>query len=74
MPFGLFINCFRTAEAALGIYVTGSYAMPLFALDFVILRRIVLPATLPYIIAGIRLPAGGADVGMVITAALRSAS
>jgi NitT/TauT family transport system permease protein len=34
--------------------------------DFVILRRIVLPATLPYIMAGIRLAVGRAVVGMVI--------
>jgi len=32
----------------------------------VILRRIVLPATLPYIMAGIRLAVGRAVVGMVI--------
>ena len=34
--------------------------------DLVILRRIVLPATLPYIMAGIRLAVGRAVVGMVI--------
>jgi ABC-type nitrate/sulfonate/bicarbonate transport system permease component len=34
--------------------------------DFVILRRIILPATLPYIMAGIRLAVGRAVVGMVI--------
>ena len=34
--------------------------------DFVILRRIVLPATLPYIMAGIRLAVGRAVVAMVI--------
>ena len=34
--------------------------------DAVILRRIVLPATLPYIMAGIRLAVGRAVVGMVI--------
>jgi NitT/TauT family transport system permease protein len=33
---------------------------------FVILRRIVLPATLPYIMAGIRLAVGRAVVAMVI--------
>jgi len=118
VPLGLFIGGFRTAEAALGIYVTAGYAMPLVALvpllilwlglgfavkvavvflmalfpicintwlgvvavpktlievgksfvapDLVILRRIVLPATLPYIMAGIRLAVGRAVVAMVI--------
>jgi len=118
VPIGLFIGGFRTAEAALGIYVTAGYAMPLVALvpllilwlglgfavkvavvflmavfpicintwvgvtgvpktlievgksfvapDAVILRRIVLPATLPYIMAGVRLAVGRAVVGMVI--------
>jgi NitT/TauT family transport system permease protein len=118
VPLGLFIGSFRTAEAALGIYLTAGYAMPLVALvpllvlwlglgfavkaavvflmavfpicinswlgvtavpktlievgksfvapDWVILRRIVLPATLPYIMAGIRLAVGRAVVGMVI--------
>jgi len=36
------------------------------ASDMVILRRIVLPATLPYIMAGIRLAVGRAVVAMVI--------
>jgi NitT/TauT family transport system permease protein len=36
------------------------------ASDAVILRRIVLPATLPYIMAGLRLAVGRAVVGMVI--------
>lgn len=118
VPLGLVIGRFRTAEAALGIYVTAGYAMPLVALvpllilwlglgfkvkvavvflmsvfpicintwlgvtavpktlievgksfvapDLVILRRIVLPATLPYIMAGIRLAVGRAVVAMVI--------
>jgi ABC-type nitrate/sulfonate/bicarbonate transport system permease component len=118
VPLGLVLGRFRTAEAALGIFVTGGYAMPLVALvpllilwfglgfavkaaviflmsifpivintwlgvksvpkalievgralvasDAVILRRIVLPATLPYIMAGIRLAVGRAVVGMVI--------
>jgi NitT/TauT family transport system permease protein len=118
VPLGLVIGRFRTAEAALGIYVTAGYAMPLVALvpllmlwlglgfavkaavvllmsvfpicintwagvaavpkslidvgkSFVashatILRRIVLPATLPYIMAGIRLAVGRAVVAMVI--------
>ena len=118
VPLGLLIGRFRTAEAALGIYVTAGYAMPLVALvpllmlwlglgvavkiavvflmsvfpicintwlgvtvvpktlievgksfvasDMVVLRRIILPATLPYIMAGIRLAVGRAVVGMVI--------
>jgi NitT/TauT family transport system permease protein len=118
VPLGLVIGRFRVAEAALGIYVTAGYAMPLVALvpllvlwlglgfavkaaivflmslfpicintwlgviavpktlievgksfvapDSVILRRIVLPATLPYIMAGIRLAVGRAVVAMVI--------
>ncbi len=36
------------------------------ASDAVILRRIVLPATLPYIVVGIRLAVGRAVVAMVI--------
>ena len=118
VPLGLVIGRFWIAEAALGMLVTGGYAMPLVALvpllvlwfglgfevkaaviflmsvfpicintwlgvksvpktlidvgksfvasDTVILRRIVLPATLPYIMAGIRLAVGRAVVGMVI--------
>jgi NitT/TauT family transport system permease protein len=118
VPLGLVIGRFWVAEAALGILVTGGYAMPLVALvpllvlwfglgfevkcaviflmsifpicintwlgvksvpktlidvgkslvasNTVILRRIVLPATLPYIMAGIRLAVGRAVVGMVI--------
>jgi NitT/TauT family transport system permease protein len=118
VPLGLIIGRFRVAEAALGIYVTAGYAMPLVALvpllvlwlglgfkvkvavvflmsvfpicintwlgvtavpktlievgksfvapDRVILRRIILPATLPYIMAGIRLAVGRAVVAMVI--------
>jgi NitT/TauT family transport system permease protein len=118
VPLGLIIGRYRVAEAALGIYVTAGYAMPLVALvpllilwlglgfavkaavvflmslfpitintwlgvtavpkslievgksfvapDSVILRRIVLPATLPYIMAGIRLAVGRAVVAMVI--------
>jgi NitT/TauT family transport system permease protein len=118
VPLGLLIGGVRVAEAALGIYVTAGYAMPLVALvpllilwlglgfavkvavvflmalfpicintwlgvvavpktlievgksfvapDIVILRRIVLPATLPYIMAGIRLAVGRAVVAMVI--------
>jgi ABC-type nitrate/sulfonate/bicarbonate transport system permease component len=118
VPLGLVIGRYRAAEAALGIYVTAGYAMPLVALvpllvlwlglgfkvkaaivflmsvfpvcintwlgvaavpkslievgksfvapDAVILRRIILPATLPYIMAGIRLAVGRAVVAMVI--------
>src|ERR1041384_4514472 len=32
VPLGLGIGCLRVVEAALGIYVTAGYAMPLFAL------------------------------------------
>jgi ABC-type nitrate/sulfonate/bicarbonate transport system permease component len=118
VPLGLVIGRFWVAEAALGILITGGYAMPLVALvpllvlwfglgfavkaaviflmsvfpicintwlgvksvpkalidvgkslvapNSVILRRIVLPATLPYIMAGIKLAVGRAVVGMVI--------
>jgi NitT/TauT family transport system permease protein len=118
VPLGLIIGRYRVAEAALGIYVTAGYAMPLVALvpllvlwlglgfavkaavvflmsvfpicintwlgvtavpkslievgrsfvapDTVILRRIILPATLPYIMAGVRLAVGRAVVAMVI--------
>src|SRR3546814_15613133 len=38
----------------------------LVAPDHVILRRIVLPATLPYIMAGIKLAVGRAVVAMVV--------
>jgi ABC-type nitrate/sulfonate/bicarbonate transport system permease component len=118
VPLGLVVGRSRTTEAALGIYITAGYAMPLVALvpllilwlglgfkvkvaivflmsmfpicintwlgvravpktlidvgksfvasDATILRRIVLPATLPYIMAGIRLAVGRAVVAMVI--------
>ena len=118
VPLGLVTGRFRTVEAAIGIYITAGYAMPLVALvpllvlwlglgfavkvaivflmsvfpicintwlgvtavpktlievgksfvapDAVILRRIILPATLPYIMAGIRLAVGRAVVAMVI--------
>lgn len=118
VPLGLVVGRFWVAEAAIGILITGGYAMPLLALvpllilwfglgfavkaaviflmaifpicintwlgvksvprtlievgrslvasDAVILRRIVLPATLPYIMAGIRLAVGRAVVGMVV--------
>jgi len=118
IPLGLLIGRYRVVAAALGIYVTAGYAMPLVALvpllvlwlglgfrvkaavvflmsvfpvtistsagvaavpkslvdvgkafvapDTVILRRIILPATLPYIVAGVRLAVGRAVVAMVI--------
>ena len=118
IPLGLIVGRFRTMDAALGVYITAGYAMPLVALvpllilwlglgfkvkvaviflmslfpicintwvgvtavpkslievgksfvasDAVILRRIVLPATLPYIMAGIRLAVGRAVVAMVV--------
>jgi len=118
VPLGLVIGRFRAVEAAIGVYVTAGYAMPLVALvpllmlwlglgfavkaavvmlmsvfqiwinawagvnavpktlidvgrsfvapGSVILRRIVLPATLPYIMAGIRLAVGRAVVAMII--------
>lgn len=118
VPLGLVIGAFRTAEAALGVYVTAGYALPLIALvpllmlwlglgfavkaavvglmsifpitintwhgvksvpkslidvgkSFVapsrtILRRIVLPATLPYIMAGVRLAVGRGVVAMIV--------
>jgi NitT/TauT family transport system permease protein len=118
VPLGLVTGRFRVVEAAVGIYITAGYAMPLVALvpllvlwlglgfkvkvaivfllsvfpicintwlgvnavpktlievgksfvasDSVILRRIILPATLPYIMAGIRLAVGRAVVAMVI--------
>src|ERR1700716_3630144 len=118
VPLGLVIGRYRVLEAALGIYVTAGYAMPLVALvpllilwlglgfavkvavvflmsvfpicintwlgvtavpktlievgksfvapDSVILRRIILPATLPYILAGVTLAVGRAVVAMVI--------
>jgi NitT/TauT family transport system permease protein len=119
IPLGLLIGSSRVLEAAIGIYVTAGYAMPLVALvpllvlwlglgfavkvaiiflmsvfpicintwlgvkavpktlievgksfvapNRVILRRIVLPATLPYIMAGLRLSVGRAVVAMVIS-------
>jgi len=118
VPLGLVIGRSRVLEAAIGIYVTAGFAMPLVALvpllvlwlglgfavkvaiiflmsvfpicintwlgvaavpktlievgksfvapSHVILRRIILPATLPYIMAGVRLALGRAVVAMVI--------
>jgi NitT/TauT family transport system permease protein len=119
IPLGLLIGRFRVLEAAIGIYVTAGYAMPLVALvpllvlwfglgfavkvaiiflmsvfpicintwlgvtavpktlievgksfvapNSVIMRRIILPATLPYIMAGVKLSVGRAVVAMVIS-------
>src|SRR6266481_4689459 len=81
IPIGLVTGRFRAVEAAIGIYITAGYAMPLVAAvpktlievgksfvapNTVILRRIILPAMLPYIMAGIRLAVGRAVVAMVI--------
>ncbi len=118
VPLGLIIGRSRILEAAIGVFITGAYAMPLVALvpllvlwmglgfavkacvvflmavfpiiintwlgvravpktlievgksfvasDFTILRRIVLPATIPYIMAGIKLAVGRGVVAMVI--------
>ena len=118
VPLGLLLGRFRIFEAAVGLFVTGGYAMPLVALvpllvlwlglgfavkaaviflmcvfpiaintwlgvkvvpktlievgrafvasNSVILRRIVLPATLPYIMAGVKLSVGRGVVAMVI--------
>jgi NitT/TauT family transport system permease protein len=118
VPLGLLIGRYRTVEAALGIYITAGYAMPLVALvplfmlwfglgftvkvaiiftlsifpicintwegvravpktqievgtSFVaspaaIMWKIVLPATLPYIVAGLKLAIGKAVIAMVV--------
>jgi NitT/TauT family transport system permease protein len=118
IPLGVLIGRFRTIEAAIGIYITAGYAMPLVALvplyilwfglgvavkvamiatltffpicinawlgvkmvprslievglSFVgtksmILRKIVLPASVPYIMAGLRLGVGKAIIGMIV--------
>ena len=118
VPLGLAIGRSRFLEAAIGVFVTGAYAMPLVALvpflvmwlglgftvkaavvflmavfpivintwlgvravpktlievgksfvasDFTIMRRIMLPATIPYIMAGVKLAVGRAVVAMVI--------
>lgn len=118
VPLGLLIGRSRVLEAAIGVFITGAYAMPLVALvpllvlwmglgftvkacvvflmavfpivintwlgvravpktlievgksfvasDFTILRRIVLPATIPYIMAGVKLAVGRGVVAMVI--------
>jgi ABC-type nitrate/sulfonate/bicarbonate transport system permease component len=118
VPLGLVIGRYRVAEAALGVYVTAGFAMPLVALvpllvlwfglgvsvkvavvflmsvfpvtintwagvvavprslidvgrsfvapDHVIMRRIILPATLPYVMVGMKLAVGKAVVAMII--------
>ena len=118
VPLGVLIGRFRSVEAAIGIYITAGYAMPLvalvplyimwFGLGFIvkvaiiatltffpvcinawlgvkmvprslievglsfvgskeeILRKIVLPASVPYIMAGLRLGVGKAIIGMIV--------
>ena len=118
VPLGVLIGRFRSVEAAIGIYITAGYAMPLVALvplyilwfglgfgvkvaiittltffpicinawlgvkmvprtlievglSFVaskqeILRKIVLPASVPYIMSGFRLGVGKAIIGMIV--------
>lgn len=118
VPLGVLIGRFRSLEAAIGIYVTAGYAMPLVALvplyimwfglgfavkvaiiatltffpicinswmgvkmvprtlievglSFVgsrrdILYKIVLPASTPYIMAGLRLGVGKAIIGLIV--------
>lgn len=118
VPIGVLIGRYRKLEAAIGIYITAGYAMPLVALvplyimwfglgfgvkvaiiatltffpicinawlgvkmvprtlievglSFVgsrrdILRKIVLPASVPYIMAGLRLGVGKAIIGMIV--------
>ena len=118
VPLGVLIGRFRSVEAAIGIYITAGYAMPLVALvplyimwfglgfavkvaiiatltffpvcinawmgvkmvprslievgmSFVgskseILRKIVLPASVPHIMAGLRLGVGKAIIGMIV--------
>jgi len=118
VPLGVIIGRFPRVEAAIGIYITAGYAMPLVALvplyimwfglgfwvkvaiiatmtffpvcinswlgvkmvpstlvevgqSFVgsreqILRKIVLPASVPYIMAGLRLGVGKAVIGMIV--------
>ncbi len=118
IPLGLLLGRDRTIEAALGIYVTAGYAVPLvalvplfvlwFGLGFLvkvviiftmtvfpiiintwagvkavpralvevgtafvaspaaITRKIIIPATIPYVMTGLRLAIGRAVVGMVV--------
>lgn len=118
IPVGLLIGRYRAADAALGVYVTAGYAMPLVALiplfmlwfglgftvkvvivvvmtvfpivintragvravpraltevgtsfmasEFAIVRKIILPATVPHIMTGLRLGIGRAVIAIVI--------
>ena len=118
IPLGLLLGRDRTIEAALGVYVTAGYAVPLvalvplfvlwFGLGFLvkvviiftmavfpiiintwagvqavpralvevgtafvaspaaIMRKIIIPATIPYVMTGLRLAIGRAVVGMVV--------
>jgi NitT/TauT family transport system permease protein len=118
IPLGLLLGRDRTIEAALGIYITAGYAVPLvalvplfvlwFGLGFLvkvviiftmtvfpiiintwagvkavpralvevgtafvaspaaITRKIIIPATIPYVMTGLRLAIGRAVVGMVV--------
>ncbi|MCR6487900.1 ABC transporter permease [Amycolatopsis sp. OK19-0408] len=117
-PVGLLVGRYRAADAALGVYVTAGYAMPLVALiplfmlwfglgftvkvvivvvmtvfpvvintragvravpraltevgtsfmasEFAVLRKIILPATVPHIMTGLRLGIGRAVIAIVI--------
>lgn len=118
IPVGLLIGRYRSADAALGVYITAGYAMPLVALiplfmlwfglgflvkvvivvvmtvfpivintragvravsrsltevgtsfmasEFTIMRKIILPATVPHIMTGLRLGIGRAVIAIVI--------
>ncbi|OZM77068.1 ABC transporter permease [Pseudonocardia sp. MH-G8] len=118
IPVGLLIGRYRAVDAALGVYVTAGYAMPLVALiplfmlwfglgftvkvvivvvmtvfpivintragvlavpraltevgtsfmasEFAIVRKIILPATVPHIMTGLRLGIGRAVIAIVI--------
>lgn len=118
IPVGLLVGRYRSADAALGVYVTAGYAMPLVALiplfmlwfglgftvkvavvvvmtvfpivintragvravprslievgqsfmasEAAIIRKIILPATVPHIMTGLRLGIGRAVIAIVI--------
>ena len=118
IPVGLLVGRYRAADAALGVYVTAGYAMPLVALipifmlwfglgftvkvvivivmtvfpivintragvravpkamievgtsfmagELAIMRKIILPATVPHIMTGLRLGIGRAVIAIVI--------
>ncbi|SEF32188.1 NitT/TauT family transport system permease protein [Amycolatopsis pretoriensis] len=118
VPVGLLVGRYRAADAALGVYVTAGYAMPLVALiplfmlwfglgftvkvvivvvmtvfpvvintragvravpramtevgtsfmatEFAVMRKIILPATVPHIMTGLRLGIGRAVIAIVI--------